>query len=301
MKLFVYLSEKQTPITNSVLLSELTGKRHSNIVRAIKRKIAAEGNKNFYGIGSKGHYSEVYVMTKQGCESLLQTMHDVDDVTTYIMEQFANADQEQQEEMENTMAEREPSLFDEDLQQETDMEHEPEVQPQKREQQEILFDLFKDIVTTSTAVLQKASEDYMQKVEGIFQTLADAFQKECRKMQLPREEYRSHVGPAITISEQNVSVQMLAKMLTAAGVPGMGEIRLFTWLRDNGFLGQYGDDYNLPTQERLEQGLFTIVNSQVELPTGKVLNKLTTKVTPKGQEYFINKFVYNQINQINGK
>ena len=54
-------------------------------------------------------------------------------------------------------------------------------------------------------------------------------------------------------------------------------------------------EYNLPRQKYIEQGLFIIKSSRVQLPTGQVVEKNTTKVTAKGQEYFINKFIYDQL------
>ena len=95
----------------------------------------------------------------------------------------------------------------------------------------------------------------------------------------------------VKISNEPISVSELAKMLNQSGI-NIGEMRLFQWLRDKQFLCAFGSEYNLPRQKYIEQGLFIIKSTRVQLPTGQCVEKNTTKVTAKGQEYFINKFVY---------
>lgn len=105
------------------------------------------------------------------------------------------------------------------------------------------------------------------------------------------EEDKAHVNyvKVITASNDCILVRELAKLITQSGVP-IGEIRLFTFLRDNHYLISSGADRNRPTQKYMEMGLFKVI----EMPVcfGKEVKiKFTTKVTPKGQEYFINKFM----------
>lgn len=97
----------------------------------------------------------------------------------------------------------------------------------------------------------------------------------------------------VKISNEPISVSELAKMLNQSGVK-IGEMRLFQFLREKNYLCAFGSEYNLPRQKYIEQGLFIIKSSRVQLPTGQVVEKNTTKVTAKGQEYFINKFIYDQ-------
>ena len=97
----------------------------------------------------------------------------------------------------------------------------------------------------------------------------------------------------VTISNEPMCVSELAKMLNQSGVK-IGEMRLFQFLREKNYLCAFGSEYNLPRQKYIEQGLFIIKSSRVQLPTGQVVEKNTTKVTAKGQEYFINKFIYDQ-------
>ena len=99
------------------------------------------------------------------------------------------------------------------------------------------------------------------------------------------------LGKAITAADTSILVGDLAKLLRQNGVE-MGAKRLFTWLRNNGFLiKRNGTDWNLPTQKSMEMGLFEIKES-VHVD-GNGCNKIsrTPKITGKGQQYFINKFL----------
>lgn len=102
---------------------------------------------------------------------------------------------------------------------------------------------------------------------------------------------RAVLGKAITAADTSILVGDLAKLLRQNGVE-MGAKRLFTWLRNNGFLiKRNGTDWNLPTQKSMEMGLFEIKES-VHVD-GNGCNKIsrTPKITGKGQQYFINKFL----------
>ena len=80
-------------------------------------------------------------------------------------------------------------------------------------------------------------------------------------------------------------------MLKQNGVE-TGQKRLFQWLRDNGYLiKRSGADYNSPTQRAMEMKLFEIKETTINNPDGSIRTTKTTKVTGKGQQYFINKFL----------
>lgn len=107
------------------------------------------------------------------------------------------------------------------------------------------------------------------------------------------EEMKPHavLGRAITTANTSILVGDLAKILHQNGVD-IGAQRLFGWMRDNGYLiKRKGTDWNLPTQRSMELGLFEIKES-VHID-GNGCNKITRtpKVTGKGQQYFINKFL----------
>ena len=95
---------------------------------------------------------------------------------------------------------------------------------------------------------------------------------------------------AVESSSDSISVAEVAKILRQNGID-TGEKRLFTWLREHGYLIKIGCDRNLPTQKSMEMGLFEIKESAIPLPDGRTRITRTSKVTGKGQRYFINLFL----------
>lgn len=99
---------------------------------------------------------------------------------------------------------------------------------------------------------------------------------------------------AVSTSKTTVLVGELAKILKQNGV-NIGPKRLFAWLRENGYLiNRKGTDWNSPTQKSMELGLFEIKETPIVHPDGHTTISKTTKVTGKGQIYFVNKFVGEQ-------
>lgn len=98
---------------------------------------------------------------------------------------------------------------------------------------------------------------------------------------------------AVAASKQSILIGELAKLLKQNGYD-TGEKRLFTYLRDNGYLiRRKGTDYNAPTQKSMEMGLFEVKETAVTHSDGHTTINKTTKITGKGQQYFINKFLDN--------
>lgn len=95
---------------------------------------------------------------------------------------------------------------------------------------------------------------------------------------------------AVQTSETSILIGQLAKLITQNGVP-IGQNRLFAWLREEGYLGKKGAHYNEPTQYSMERGWFEVTERTLNNPDGSVRITRTTKVTGKGQVYFINKFL----------
>lgn len=96
---------------------------------------------------------------------------------------------------------------------------------------------------------------------------------------------------AVATSHTSILIGDLAKLLKQNGVD-IGQKRLFIWMRDNGYLiKRKGSDWNMPTQKSMELGLFEVKESTISNPDGSVRINKTTKVTGKGQQYFINKFL----------
>ena len=96
---------------------------------------------------------------------------------------------------------------------------------------------------------------------------------------------------SVETSKNTILIGELAKIIKQNGVD-IGQKRLFTWLRDNGFLiKREGTDYNMPTQKSMELKLFEIKETAVTHSDGHISINKTPKVTGKGQVYFINKFL----------
>lgn len=96
---------------------------------------------------------------------------------------------------------------------------------------------------------------------------------------------------AVSASNTSILVGELAKLLKQNGVE-IGQHRLFRWLRENGYLiRRNGSDFNMPTQKSMDLGLFTVKETAITHSDGTVTVSKTTKVTGKGQQYFIQKFL----------
>ena len=95
---------------------------------------------------------------------------------------------------------------------------------------------------------------------------------------------------AVSTSQRSCLIAELAKILQQNGV-NIGQNRLFFWMRENGYLCQKGEYYNQPTQKAMKLGLFELKKTSITKPDGSVLVTTTTKVSGKGQIYFIEKFL----------
>lgn len=96
---------------------------------------------------------------------------------------------------------------------------------------------------------------------------------------------------AVATSHTSILIGDLAKILKQNGIE-TGQKRLFEWLRENGFLSKRkGAEWNSPTQKSMNLGLFEVKETTSVNPDGSVRINKTTKVTGKGQQYFINKFL----------
>lgn len=95
---------------------------------------------------------------------------------------------------------------------------------------------------------------------------------------------------SVSAAKSSILVGDLAKLLKQNGV-NIGQNRLFEWLRQKGYLIKGGSSKNMPTQKAAEMGLFDVKVSTVNNPDGSIRETKTTKVTGKGQVYFVNKFL----------
>lgn len=115
---------------------------------------------------------------------------------------------------------------------------------------------------------------------------------EAQQKQLAEQAPKVNFAKALEIAGESILIGQLAKLMRQNGVD-TGEIRLYQWMRDNGFLHKCGSEYNDPTQRALEMGLFEVrTGTRYHPHTGEPIQTRTTLVTIKGQQYFINKLVY---------
>lgn len=127
---------------------------------------------------------------------------------------------------------------------------------------------------------------------SLLQQAAD--QLKAKDVQIAEMRPKAIFADAVTTSNSSILVGQLAKLLRQNGVD-IGQNRLFAWLRDNGYLGKRGSNRNVPTQYAMELGLFTTKETAVTHADGHTTIQITTKVTGKGQQYFINKFLSNTV------
>lgn len=113
---------------------------------------------------------------------------------------------------------------------------------------------------------------------------------EQQNKEIDRMRPKEIFADAVSSSNTSILIGELAKILRQNGVQ-TGQRRLFTWLRENGYLVKSGSSRNMPTQRSVERGLFEIKESTAINPDGSTRINRTTKVTGKGQAYFINKFL----------
>ena len=112
---------------------------------------------------------------------------------------------------------------------------------------------------------------------------------EQQKAKIEADKPKTIFADAVATSKTSILVGDLAKLICQNGYQ-IGQKRLFDWMRENGYLIKTGSSKNMPTQRYVEQGLFEVKESNVQNPDGSVRITKTTKVTGKGQIYFVNKF-----------
>lgn len=111
-----------------------------------------------------------------------------------------------------------------------------------------------------------------------------------RDKQIERMKPKEVFADAVSTSKDAILIGDLAKLISQNGYR-IGQNRLFDWLRNNGYLIKSGSSRNRPMQRYVEQGLFEVKETAINMPNGNVRTALTTKVSGKGQQYFVNKFL----------
>ncbi len=115
-------------------------------------------------------------------------------------------------------------------------------------------------------------------------------EKKLLQKQAQKDKPKVLFADSVSTSRTSILVGDLAKVLKQNGV-NTGQNRLFSWLRDNGYLiKRKGTNHNMPTQRSMDLGLFEIKETSITHADGRIIVNKTPKVTGKGQIYFINKF-----------
>ena len=126
----------------------------------------------------------------------------------------------------------------------------------------------------------------MQRALSISKQRIEALQNENAAMK-PKALF----ADSVATSKSTVLVGELAKIIRSNGVD-IGATRLFRWMREHGYLiNRKGSDWNMPTQRAMNLGLFKIKETTINHSNGTTSISKTPKVTGKGQQYFINKFL----------
>ena len=142
-------------------------------------------------------------------------------------------------------------------------------------------------VTTSLKVAESFGKNHRDVLAAIRDLMSSA--KQTIAIQAPKALF----ADAVATSHTSILIGDLAKLIRQNGVD-IGQNRLFAWLRDHGYLISKGDRRNMPTQRAMDLELFDIKERTFQNPDGSVRITKTTKVTGKGQQYFINKFLQKE-------
>lgn len=133
---------------------------------------------------------------------------------------------------------------------------------------------------------------YLPNADEHTKQLFGATLKELRQLnaKIAADKPKVLFADAVETSKTSILVGDLAKIIKQNGVD-IGQKRLFEWLRKNGYLIKGGSSKNMPTQYAMEKGLFEVKETTISTPDGSIRVTKTTKVTGKGQQFFINKFL----------
>lgn len=144
------------------------------------------------------------------------------------------------------------------------------------------------------AVAKALPRSYKEALEALLEEVnkREALEAESQRKseQLDAQAPKVAFADAMLASKTCCLVGELAKVLTQNGYE-TGQKRLFKWLRENGYLGKCGESRNIPQQRYIERGFFELKKGIRTDSDGVLHTTVTTVITPKGQSYFINKFI----------
>lgn len=171
---------------------------------------------------------------------------------------------------------------------------------QNKQDHQLTIEMAKEICMLQRSEKGKQIRQYFIEVESQFNTpelvMARALKmadRQMKKLQNKLETDKPKVifADAVISSKQSMLIGELAKLLKQNGIE-IGQNRLFSWLRENGYLiRRKGSNYNMPTQRSMDKHLFEIKETAITHSDGHISISRTPKVTGRGQQYFINIFL----------
>lgn len=188
----------------------------------------------------------------------------------------------------------------------TEVQNNKGIQERELTDHNLSVDMAKQICMVQKNERAKAVRQYLIELEKAWNTpeqvfaralkMADQtinrlkFENHALTQKIEQDRPKTIFADAVSTSQTSILIGDLAKLICQNGVQ-IGQKRLFDWLREKNYLIKSGSSKNMPQQRYLEQGLFEVKESSVQNPDGSVRITRTTKVTGKGQVYFVNKFL----------
>lgn len=160
------------------------------------------------------------------------------------------------------------------------------------------------------ALLREKIIDRWEELEGLTSQVPSNFAQalrlaahqaeELERQQVLLKEQAPKVlfADAVSASDKDILIGELSTFIQQNGVKNLGQNKLFAYLRQHNYLCSSGERYNLPTQRAIDLEIFRVKVTSINQADGRSRISCTTKVTPKGQLYFINKFLSNELKAI---
>ncbi len=143
-------------------------------------------------------------------------------------------------------------------------------------------------MTENTLEKALTSPDFL--IQLATQLKEEQAQRKALEQRVEADRPKVLFADAVETSQTSILIGDLAKLIKQNGVD-IGQKRLFAWMRENGYLIKSGSSTNMPTQRSMDMKLFEVKERSISNPDGSVRVTKTTKVTGKGQTYFINIFL----------
>ena len=160
----------------------------------------------------------------------------------------------------------------------------------KKQVKQILKDIRRRGIYATDATIDKIIGDPEFGIRLLTELKNERKQRKSLEQQIEQDKPRVLFSQAVEASDSSILIGDLAKILRQNGIE-VGQNRLFQWMRDNGYLIKSGSSRNMPTQYSMERGWFEVQKRVIQVPDSEPKVKSTTKVTGKGQLYFVNRFI----------